>query len=197
MTGGREFVDKDHEAMGEYYDLCEILDRKNKEFVKGKLKKLIGRDPNFLDSYLLFYEIMDGERKTKEAEKILDRAFEIAIKLITDKSGNWPVKLEWGWLENRHIIRTILNKALSFWEKGENEKALNLLRKLLKTNPNDNIGARNYILAIRMGMSFGQFERRFDKGGYYDMDLTDWFDKNSKKFPGEFGWWEKTVEEDE
>ncbi len=58
-----------------------------------------------------------------------------------------------------------------------------------------NIGARDYILAIRMNMSFGQFEKRFNKDGYYDSELIKWFDKNHKKFPDEFDWWRKAVKE--
>lgn len=67
--------------------------------------------------------------------------------------------LEWGWLENRHIIRTILNKAISLWENNHMDEALNLFRNLLKTNPNDNVGARYYILAIRMNMSLENLKK--------------------------------------
>jgi len=65
----------------------------------------------------------------------------------------------------------------------------------LKTNPGDNVGARDFILAIRMNMSYETFEKRFNKGGYYDTELTEWFEKNYKKYPDEFEWWEKVKEE--
>jgi len=190
----REYVDRDHDVMGDYYDLCERYNRKTAKTIKKQLKRLIEKDPDFLDSYLLLYQILQDEGDLSEAEKILDDAYERALKLITDKKGNWPDVLEWGWLENRHIIRTILNKAISLWKNGERDNALDLFRKLLKTNPADNVGARHYILAIRMNMSFEKFEKRFNKGGYYDMELMDWFDRNYKKFPDEFGWWETAAE---
>ncbi|MFQ6034619.1 MAG: tetratricopeptide repeat protein [Sedimentisphaerales bacterium] len=192
----REYVDKDHKVMGSYYDLCEkYCDGRGIKTIKRQLKQLIEKDQDFLDSYLLLCSILQNEGNLQEAEKILDEAYERALRSITDKKGNWPDVLEWGWLENRHIIRTILNKAISLWKKGQIDDALDLLRKLLKTNPGDNVGARDYILAIRMNMSFEEFENRFNKGGYYDMELSDWFDRNYKKFPDEFGWWEKAVEE--
>lgn len=190
----REFVDKDHEVMGIYYDLCEEYDGSNVSSIKRQLKQLIEKDPDFLDSYLRLYEILQDEGNLPEAEKVLDEAYERAVKVITDKKGNWPDVLEWGWLENRHIIRTILNKAISLWRSGETDSALDLLRKLLRTNPGDNVGARDFILAIRMDMSFEEFELRFNRGGYYDMELTEWFDENYRKFPDEFEWWEKAVE---
>lgn len=190
----REHVDEDHKVMSAYYDLCEKYNGRNAKSIKRQLTQLIDKDPDFLDSYLLLYEILQDEGNLPGAEKILNDAYERAMKLITDKKGKWPDVLEWGWLENRHIIRTILNKAISLWESREIDDALNLFRKLLKTNPGDNVGARDYILAIRMNMSFEEFENRFNKGGYYDTELSDWFDENYKKFPDEFGWWEKAIE---
>lgn len=190
----REFVDKDHQVMETYYGICEKYRRSNAKSIKRQLKKLIEKDPDFLDSYLFLYEILQHEGSLSDAEKLLNEAYERALKLIRDKEGNWPDVLEWGWLENRHIIRTILNKAISLWKIGETDSALDLFRKLLRTNPGDNAGARWYILAIRMNMSYEGFEKHFNKGGYYDSELMEWFDKNYKKFPDEFDWWEKAVE---
>jgi len=192
----KEYIDKDHRVMNTYYDLCERYDGRNVKSMKKQLKQLIEQDPDFLDSYILLCEILEGEGDDAEAEKLLDKAYDRAVRLITDKNGNWPDVLEWGWLENRHIIRAILNKAISLWNNNEINGALDLFRKLLKTNPGDNVGARDYILAIRMNMSFEDFEKRFNKGGFYDMELSDWFDKNYKSFPDEFDWWEKAVEEE-
>ncbi len=192
----KEYVDKNHRVMQAYYDLCERYNGRNVKSTKRRLEQLIEQDPNFLDSHILLCEILKGEGNDAKAEKLLDDAYDKAVKLITDKNGNWPDVLEWGWLENRHIIRTILNKAISLWDNNEIDGALDLFRKLLKTNPNDNVGARDYILAIRMDMSFEDFENRFNKGGFYDMELSNWFGKNYKSFPEEFDWWEKAVEEE-
>ena len=189
----REYIDKNHKVMDIYYDLCEKYNGNNSEYIKKQLGHLIVKDPDFLDSYLFLYEILLDEGNLLEGEKILNYAYERALKLITDKEGNWPDILEWGWLQNRHIIRTILNKAISLWENKKIDDALDLFRKLLKTNPNDNVGARYYILAIRMKISFEEFEKRFDKGGYYDMELSEWFNENYKRFPDEFDWWDKDI----
>jgi hypothetical protein len=43
-------------------------------------------------------------------------------------------------------------------------------------------------------MTFDEFEDRFNKGGFYDSDLSDWFEENYKKFPDEFADWEEAVE---
>lgn len=180
--------------MDAYYAVCETYAGRSAKTVKRQLKQLIEKDPDFFDPYLLLYELFLNEDNLPEAESILNTAYERALNLITDKKGNWPEVLEWAWLENGHIIRTILNKAMALWQSGETDGALDLLRKLLKTNPGDNVDARDFILAIRMDMSFEEFEARFNKGGYYDSDLVDWFEENYKKFPDEFEWWEKEME---
>ena len=196
MNKKREFVDnKKHSGMHMLYDLKENYNEQNTEYTIKQLKLLIEQDPDYLDPYIMLYEIFQEEGNYFESIIILDSAYERALHLITDKKGNWPDVLEWGWLENRHIIRTLLNKALYFWMENQTPDALNLLRKLLRTNPGDNIGARNYILAIRMGMSYDEFENLFDIGGFYDAKMFRWFEENYKNFPDEFDWWEKAIEE--
>jgi len=195
MKNVREYIDRDHEVMDAYYDLRENYTGRNAHSAKKQLKNLIEKDPDFLDSYTFLHQILFRENKTKEAKKVLNEAYERAINIITDENGNWPDVLEWGWLENRHIIRAILNKGVLSWGSNDTECALDLFRNLLRTNPGDNPGVRFYILAIRMGMSFKKFEKRFNRGGFYHTDLFDWFEENYRKFQDEFGWWEKAVEE--
>ncbi len=191
----REFIDRDHNVANAYYALRERFNGRNMAFIKREAKKLIEQDPDFLDSYILLYEMLEEQVNFKESDEILDEAYKRALALITDEEGNWPDLLEWGWLENRHIIRTLLNKAISFWRHKQNENALDLFRNLLKASPTDQSGARNFILAIRMGFSYNEFWRRFDKGGYFDEELPDWFEEHCKKFPDEFEGWEEVINE--
>ncbi len=204
MAKKREFVDKNRDVMEGYYDALEACydlreessgDVESLKLLRDKINQLIEKDPDFLDPYILLYEVLREEGNPQRAEKLVDDAYERAIALITDKNGNWPDIMEWAYLENRHIIRTILNKAILLWENNDSEGALELFRKLLKTNPGDNVGARYHILAIKMGMTFDEFEGQFNKGGYYDMELVDWFEDNYDDFPEEFDWWEEAIEE--
>ncbi|RLF39356.1 MAG: tetratricopeptide repeat protein, partial [Thermoplasmata archaeon] len=134
----REYIDKDRDKIRiTYYDLMENIEVLERKDLEDKLRELINLDADFLDPYLILYEMYLEEDKKKKADEILDDAYSRAIKLITDKNGKWPDILDWSWSENRHIIRTILNKAMSLWDNGDTEEALNLLRKLLKTNPYD------------------------------------------------------------
>ncbi|RLI64127.1 MAG: ATP-dependent protease [Candidatus Asgardarchaeum californiense] len=161
-----------------FYDLCERYNERNKASIKTETRRSIEEDPDFLDSYLILYQILEDKGDLNKAEKVLDEACRRAIALITDKDGNWPNVLERVWLENRHIIRTILNKALLLWRKEKVGNPWICLGNFLKTNPNDSVEARYYILAIRMNMSFEEFENRFNKSGYYD-SFIGWYGLNA------------------
>jgi hypothetical protein len=63
-----------------------------------------------------------------------------------------------------------------------------------KHRTGDNIGARDYILAIRLGLTFEGFEKMFlSQYGYNAMKMMDWFDTNYARFPEEFDWWVAAV----
>ena len=191
----KSFVDKYRPVEVTYYEMMDSSDFASSRDMEREVRKIIKKDPDYLDPYLLLYEVYQEEGKFNTAEEILNQAYNRAIELITDENGNWPEYLVWGFTENRHIIRALFNKAVSLWHNDETDKALDLLRQLLKTNPPDNVGARDYILAIRMNMSFEEYEDRFNKGGYYDSESMDWFKKNAPNFPDEFGWWFEWTDE--
>ena len=192
----KEFFDEDRPVMSKYYDLLDGDLSTMK--MRKEMEKLIQKDPDFYDPYLIVADILKRQRKTKEARKLLYTTYERALKRIVDKEGNFPEKIEWGWLENRHLVRAIEKWGWELWEQKKTDEALEIFRKLLKSNPNDNIGARQNILAIRLGLK-SDYEKMFtleDNPGYLDGSKSnEWFAKHSEKFPDEFGWWFKAVEE--
>ncbi|MBW3636084.1 MAG: hypothetical protein KY445_06410 [Armatimonadetes bacterium] len=182
-----EFVDRDRAAMTEFYDLLESADTESDDpkdaarFAQG-LQKLIARDPDFLDPYLSLGEMHDNMGRHEKAAKLLDEAYNRALRLICDKNGIWPKRLDWGWLENRHILRTLFQRAFSWWQDKQPEPALELLRKIFKACPDDNLGARYFILALRQNMTFAAFERKFNS----HQVMQKWFDRDAPKFPEDF-----------
>lgn len=191
-----EFIDDDHPEMSAFYELSQRYGRQGPTpAMRKSLEQMIARDPDFYDPYLMLRDLLHREGETAEGDALLDEAYRRALARITDAEGNWPRALEWGWLENRHILRTLLNQAIALWNAGDTDGALDLFRKLLRSNPNDNVGARNYILALRLNMTFDTFEARFaSEYGYDALKLLDWFDENSKRFPEEFDAWKQAVD---
>lgn len=190
----REFIDSEHPIEDNYYKIMDRYTGKNAHYIISKLRKLIDLDPYFFDAYTSLVDMCYSIEDFHKGDTIIKQASERALKKIVDRKGVWPDRLEWGWLENRHIIRAILNQAILSWKGEIFNEALDLLRKLLRSNPNDNIGARFYILGIRMNISFIDFELRFSGYGFYDKDILEWFNFNYKSYPDEFEWWDKEME---
>lgn len=184
----KEFIDKFHPTSNQYFSIMDRFTGKNAPYIVPRLKKLIQKDPTYFEPYNSLVDLLMLIGEESKAINYINLASQKALTRIVDRKGNWPERLKWSILGNRHIIKAILNRAILYWDEGQSEEALDLFRKLLQSNPNDNIGARDFILAIRMNMTFDQFEQRFNKGGFYDSDLIEWFEKNYKTFPNEFKW---------
>lgn len=122
----------------------------------------------------------------------MQKGYERAMNLILNKNGKFPDSLPWGIIENRHIIRVMFNFAALLWLNGDIKNALAILRRLLKLNPDDNIGARYVIVAILEGVkSICEFEKMFDIGnGNLDWEAQEkWFWQTASKYKSEIGWW--------
>ncbi len=185
------FIDKDHSVMDKYYKILETSDGKNTALsVIKNMEKLIEKDSRFLDPYNEIANMAYENDDSKLEEVYRFRAYLMAVTIVADKDGNYPKEMYWGHMENRHIIRALCNFAYFMWEQGRNELALEIFRKLLRSNLHDNIGARNYILAIKMGL-LPDFEDKFaiKNSGFSGLDARkfgEWFDKNCLKYPEEF-----------
>lgn len=187
-----EFIDDDHRVMHEFYDLTES-DIPAKKLFK-EMQRLIEEDKDFYDPYLIVADMLFTKGKDEKGSAILKEAYERAVMRIADSKGRWPKEMAWGFLENRHLMRVIERYAVLCWENGKTDEALDIFRHLLRSNPNDNQGARHSILAIRMGLGAVEWQKPFEarhKGKIIGLDarkVSDWFYKNAEKFPDDFEW---------
>jgi hypothetical protein len=192
-----EFLDKPRTARNKYYELTESYESRDVTFTKvyADMTQLIEKDGQFLDPYLEITEMAHEVGKDGLYQNILWRAYMTAVSLIANKAGKYPKSLPWAWYENRHIIRGLNDFALLQWEIGEARLALEIYRKLLASNLNDNIGARYSILALQLGYG-PEYEAEFlpKKGPVYGLEavkLEKWFSDNAKNFTEEFADFEK------
>ena len=188
-----EFIDKDREATRKYYDIMNGLTEDNTDETFHLLTEMIHEDPDYLDPYLVLAEILGEMDMNEESEHMIEMAYERAIDLITAETGSWPDRLEWGWMQNRHIIRSLINMGILSWRKGENDDALEIFQKLLASNPNDNGGVRYFILGILEGMTEKKFDRKFFSDPYTDSEIDNWFNAKSKKHDRYFKKWREIL----
>ncbi|TFG20263.1 MAG: hypothetical protein EU529_15125 [Promethearchaeota archaeon] len=188
-----DFIDIDHSVSNDFDELMDMELADSSLLIK-RLRELIKADPEYFDSYIYLHNLYLEMEDYTECKKILLEGYERALKRILNINNQWPSRLRWSYIENRHIIRLFETVGLWFWRNKEYNKALDLFRKLLKSNPIDNIGARYYILALRIKVEYDNFDEILDKGGYYDEEINKWFNQDYNRFPDEFNWWIKELE---
>lgn len=187
-----EFVDNDHEVMSKYYDLLESATGEAQ--LKRGMMKMIESDPDFYDTYIVVADLEIEKGNREKGRQFIYEAYERAVKRIVDVRGDWPKFMPWGWFENRHVMRVLERQAVALWEEEKTEEALDIFRRLLHANPGDNQGVRHSILAIRLGLGTDWYAPFAVKEGPMAgqaidaIATSDWFEKNAKKFPEEFGW---------
>ena len=188
-----EFIDKDRFEVNELY--WEFIESPEADDVKKSIKALKGmvkKDADYFDPYITLHEYYLMDRDFKNAIKIMEEGFKRAIDLI-DNNGRFPDELPWGFIENRHIIRMIFNYGMFIWANEDKDIALNIFMELLKSNYNDNIGARYSIVAILEGFgSQEEYEEQFESKngkGLDGMALEEWFYKAAQKHKNVIGWW--------
>ena len=189
-----EFIDKDRFEVHEmYFEFLESsIQNDTKKSIKA-LKVMIKKDPNFFDPYITLHEYYLADGDFKKAIKTMEDGYHRAMDLI-EKRGNFPDTLRWGFIENRHIIRMLFNFAIFLWVNSEEQNvALNIFKQLLKSNPDDNIGARYSIVALLEGFNSQeeyeeQFESKNGMGLEYEK-LEKWFYKSAQKHLNVIGWW--------
>ncbi len=168
------------EIQDRLYELYEKYNGINGNWLRRWLNQLLEQDPYCFDAYLFRYQILMDEDNRVAADKELKKAYLRAVELICRDTGEWPEFIPWEILENRPLLRALYGGVEYNWWKGE--PAMEILRKLLKVCPNDNLGARFALLALKMAMSHREWVELQDK-----VDLAEWFQENAKKFPEEFG----------
>lgn len=187
-----EFIDKDRFEVNELY--WEFIESPDADNVKKSIKVLNGiikKDSDYFDPYITLHEYYLMDRDFKNAAKIIETGFKRAIDLINN-NGRFPDQLSWGFIENRHIIRMIFNFAMFVWANGDKDIALNIFMELLKSNHDDNIGARYSIVAILEGFNSQQeYEEQFETADAMleYAALEEWFYKSAQKHKNVIGWW--------
>ena len=166
------------------FDVVLMAEQIGIEEAESFLLNLIDKAPNFIQPYAdlcVLYSRLEGVED--ELAAIESAGFVISKSLVIDKNGNFPEVLEWGYIENRPIVRFLNMGAEELWQEGNLDEAKGLYEGLLRSNWMDNIGARYCLLAIYQGMSFDDYYNSFEAEDGLGKDIDKWFNKGFKKYP--------------
>lgn len=166
------FEDEYHEHVETYYDCLELWEELDSDRLEAyspilhQLHQLTTLIPKYVDPLNLSATIHYWCDDTAFADRLVEQAYHRAVNRIVLGDGRWPDEMIWGWAENRHLLRALEAYSLLQWRKGELQQAISVLQQILKMNPNDNQGARFYLLAILLGYTWDSpmlddLDRRF------------------------------------
>jgi len=152
----------------------------------GYLISLTERAPDFLKPYEYILSMIESLDPTDESLNLYNKITINWIKAcvrVAEKENIFSKQVPWVCMENRPLVRGLYREAENHWKNNEFKKAYELFSKILKTNENDNIGARYSVKATAEKITFDDFEKQFtilhkDGSSYYNSDeLFKWFSK--------------------
>lgn len=141
----REFV------LEKYYDFLDERNEYSFETEELYLKYLISMNNYVYDPYITLMELYFKHEQNENAIQTIILAYTRLMK--KEFNNKLPKKLDYYEMYNRGIFRTIYNYADILWFTEQKEKALNLFKKLLQLNPDDNLGVRYAICGLINGYS--------------------------------------------
>ncbi len=154
ISEGLAFAPLKKDKMDYYFDGMDFLDSSNQKKAIYYFKKALEMDDEFVDAYNGMGTAYWWDNLSK-AKEWYQKAYEITQKHFKNQ---WPEELNWGILENRQYLRAIQYYGLALWREGNNERALELFKILLKLNRNDNQGARYLVATLYAGISWEKAE---------------------------------------
>jgi tetratricopeptide (TPR) repeat protein len=177
----------DHKDFVQLMLSCEFMPEEIQDDVKFNilfqyLGNLTIKAPDFLPPYEYTIRMIAELEPDKELEwlqKDLEQRWFDACERIAQKEGIFNKTVEWAYMENRPLIRGLYFGAESLWKNGQLELANEHFKKILKTNPDDNIGARYAVKATAERMSYEVFSEKFTfedtYGTFYNNELSKWY----------------------
>ncbi|MFV2073219.1 MAG: tetratricopeptide repeat protein [Thermoanaerobaculales bacterium] len=163
--GRRSAVDEAQEIM---YDAWEAPTRQR---AVALAKKALEVSPDCADAYNLL-----AEETAISLEEVLDlyrKGVKAGERALGKKAFKEHVGHFWGFLETRPYMRARAGLAQSLWEAGQREEAVEHYRDLLRLNPNDNQGIRDFLMSCLIELGHDEeAEKLFQQ--YEEDGMADW-----------------------
>jgi tetratricopeptide (TPR) repeat protein len=134
----RSAVDEAQQVM---YDAWEAPTRQRAVTLA---RKALAISADCADAYNLLAE--ETAKSLEEALDLYRKGVEAGERALGKKAFKEDVGYFWGILETRPYMRARAGLAQSLWEAGQREEAVEHYKELLRLNPNDNQGIRDFLM---------------------------------------------------
>ncbi len=135
-------ISKIHSENELYFEAMSAMEKGNHKRGYECIKKAVVVDPGSMRSRELFTSI---SRAIGDVPAYMSSTH-IGYDLVKKKYKEWPKELEWGYIENRPYLKSILHMADILILDGHGKEGSSLYKDILRMCPNDNMGVR-YMLA--------------------------------------------------
>lgn len=143
-----------------YYDAMDYLAEGDSDKAVRLLRKALELDEHYVEAYVGLVATFHYKGNERKVEEYTQRGFAETKRAFPV----WPTELLWDEIENRQHLRMIYYQAVVYWSHNQQTQAEQLLKLLIKLNPNDNQGIRYALAAFYEGISEHQLEMMWDSG---------------------------------
>jgi tetratricopeptide (TPR) repeat protein len=125
-------------------------------------KKALSISEDCVDAYIILAD--DLAENNLEKLRYYQQAVEAGEDFLGDSYFEEDVGHFWGLVETRPYMRALAGQAYCLWAIGEREEALEIFRRMLVLNPDDNQGIRYTLLNLLLDMErYGDVEDLLDQ----------------------------------
>lgn len=115
------------------------------EDAERMLHAVVAECPHHIDALHHLSLLYSGQGREREAYIYCQAAVGIGLHALPQKFSWKTARMEWAWLENRPFMRAYHNLGMWNLDNARLDEAIEIFRRLLSVNPNDNQGVR-YLL---------------------------------------------------
>lgn len=115
------------------------------EVAEKMLRAVVAECPHHIDALHHLSLIYREQGRETEAYIYCQAAVSIGLHAIPEKFRWKTARMEWGWWENRPFMRAYKNLGVWNLDNARFDEAIEIFKRLLSVNPNDNQGMR-YLL---------------------------------------------------
>lgn len=108
--------------------------------------RLIRSFPEFIDARHHLAMLLDAEGRKTEAFRIWQEAVDLGLTCFPLRFTYGQDLLPWGWIDNRPFLRACHGLGLAYLARGTVGMALDVFRRILALNPDDNLGIRALVI---------------------------------------------------
>lgn len=127
------------EKMDELWPSYEKRSKTEQHQARSFITAVVAKRPDFLEGLLALATIEELDGHPKKAGPLFEQAIKQADSLIL---SGFKGQIVWMRMENRFYLRLLYNHMRWHMRYGQLAKAINLARRQLKLNPDDNLGVR-------------------------------------------------------